>query len=299
MIVNNQLWNSGLINLAAILAFVFGIAAEGSAQILPALPAAAVDTSYPVQTGTTITVPAGGDLQGAIDGAQLGDTIVLQAGATYTGTFTLRPKSGAGWIVIRTSAPDSSLPPQGRRMTPAYAAQLPKIVTPGSAAAIQTAAGAHHYRLVGLEITVGGTGTNYGLVLLGDSSGAQSSLTQVPHSLILDRVYIHGRSSANLLRGVAMNSATSAVIDSYIADVHFAGADSQAICGWNGPGPFKIANNYLEGAGENVMFGGVTNVAKKLSPSGVEPPLTILMRWRMIPVGWPSGAAGTITFILV
>ena len=32
--------------------------------------------------------------------------------------------------------------------------------------------------------------------------------------------------------------------------------DSQAIAGWNGPGPFRIVNNYLEAAGENVMFGG-------------------------------------------
>ena len=26
--------------------------------------------------------------------------------------------------------------------------------------------------------------------------------------------------------------------------------------GWNGPGPFLIENNYLEAAGENIMFGG-------------------------------------------
>jgi hypothetical protein len=26
--------------------------------------------------------------------------------------------------------------------------------------------------------------------------------------------------------------------------------------GWSGPGPFKIVNNYLEAASENVIFGG-------------------------------------------
>ena len=270
MINTSKASNPGwLVSLIAI-AVVIGITSQGLAQTLPALPSKYVDTSYPVQTGTTITVPAGGSLQTAINNAQFGDTIVLQAGATYTGTFTLPAKSGTGWIVIRTSAPDSSIPAQGRRMTPAYAAQLPKIVTPGSAAAIQTAAGAHHYRLVGLEITVATTGTNYGLVLLGDTSGAQSSLSQVPHSLVLDRVYIHGQNSGNLLRGVAMNSANSAVIDSYISNVHFAGADSQAICGWNGPGPFKITNNYLEGAGENVMFGGADPDITNLVPADIE-----------------------------
>jgi glutamine amidotransferase PdxT len=271
VVVFGKRWHSGrLFPLVAVLLLVSGIAVDGTAQTLPALPAKAVDTSYPAQAGATINVPAGGNLQSAINSALPGDTIVLQAGATYTGTFTLPAKSGSGWIVIRTSAPDSAIPAQGRRMTPSYAAQLPKIVTPGSAAAIQTAAGAHHYRLVGLEITVGTTGTNYGLVLLGDSSGAQSSLSQVPHSLILDRVYIHGQNTGNLLRGVAMNSANSAVIDSYISNVHFAGADSQAICGWNGPGPFKITNNYLEGAGENVMFGGADPDISNLVPADIE-----------------------------
>jgi len=48
------------------------------------------------------------------------------------------------------------------------------------------------------------------------------------------------------------------------------GADSQAACGWNGPGPFKIVNNYLEGAGENIMFGGATPSITGLVPSDIE-----------------------------
>src|SRR5467141_1684296 len=99
-----------------------------NAQNLPTLPQRSVDTSYPVMTGTTTDVPSGGDFQGALDRAQYGDTIRLQAGATYSGTFTLPAKSGSGWIIIRTSAPDSSLPAQGQRITPSYASVLPKIV---------------------------------------------------------------------------------------------------------------------------------------------------------------------------
>ena len=63
-------------------------------------------------------------LQQAIDDAQLGTTILLQAGATYTPLddrgFILKNKtSGSGWIIIRTSAPNTSLPPPGTRLTPA------------------------------------------------------------------------------------------------------------------------------------------------------------------------------------
>src|SRR5262249_22462042 len=55
-----------------------------------------------------------------------------------------------------------------------------------------------------------------------------------------------------------------------IADCHEDGADAQAICGWNGPGPFKIEDDYLEGSGENVMFGGADPSIKDLVPSDIE-----------------------------
>jgi hypothetical protein len=262
------------------------------AQILPAGPSKFVDTTYPVMAGATINVPAGGDFQAALNQAQLGDTIVLQAGATYSGSFTLNPKSGSGWILIRTSAADSSLPAQGRRITPSYASVLPKIVATSSAPAIQVARSAHHYRFVGLEITVASSvSLNYGLVALGDDSTSTSS--QIPTNLVLDRVYIHGLPNNNLRRGVAMNSATSAVIDSYISDVHEAGADSQAICGWNGPGPFKISNDYLEAAGENVLFGGADPAVTNLVPSDIE----IRGNYFFKPVSWQS-ASWTVKNIL-
>ena len=71
-------------------------------------------------------------------------------------------------------------------------------------------------------------------------------------------------------RCVALNSASSAVIDSYLSEAHVVGFDSQAICGVNGPGPFKIVNNYLEGSGENIMFGGADPAIRDLVPSDIE-----------------------------
>ena len=218
---------------------------------MPALPRVLLDTAYAPPTGGTVRIiNAGGDLQAALNAAQLGDVITLEAGATFTGNYTLPNKSGSGWIIIRTSAPDASLPPPGTRITPAYASALPKVVSPNSAAAIATLAGAHHYRLIGLEVTIGAgvtsnTGTG-GLVQLGDWP-AQTTLGQVPHDIILDRVYVHGSPAVPLVRCIALNSASTAVIDSYISDAHHQTFDAQAIAGFNGPGPFKIVNNYLEG----------------------------------------------------
>ena len=73
---------------------------------------------------------------------------------------------------------------------------------------------------------------------------------------MFDRSYIHGDPRKGGRRGIALNARDVAVINSHFSDFKEVGADSQAIAGWNGPGPFKIENNYLEAAGENVMFGG-------------------------------------------
>jgi hypothetical protein len=226
--------------------------------------------STPV-TGTTIRVAAGGDFQAALNSAEPGDEIVLEAGATYTGNFVLPAKGGSGkWITIRTSDMDS-LPKEGGRVAPRHAVTMPKIVDPNGNGAISTALDASHYRLIGLEVTVSPDVENaWALVKLGSGGSDQKSLAVVAHHLILDRMYIHGDPSKNCFRCVALNSSHTSVIDSYLADGHAQGYDAQAICGWNGPGPFKIANNYLEGSGENVMFGGADPHIPDLVPSDIE-----------------------------
>ena len=251
-----------------------GTITPGGPAALPELPREYVNTSMPAAAGRTIPVPANGDLQAALDAAQPGDVVTLAAGATYTGNFVLPKKATTGWIIIRPGLPDAALPAEGQRMTPARAssAQLPRILSPNWSPALATAAGANHYRIIGVEIALAGAPTlNYGLVMLGQSgSNGQASIESVPHHLVLDRVYIHGNSSTNLQRCVALNSAMSAVIDSYLSDCHASDADAQAIAGWNGPGPYRIVNNYLEASGENILFGGADPSMAGLVPSDIE-----------------------------
>jgi hypothetical protein len=259
--------------------------AAAQTATLPELPRAGVDVTMPVQSGRIIAVSAGGDVQAALNAAVPGDTVTLAAGATYTGTFTLPLKSGSGWIVIRSSAPDSQLPAVGQRVTPAFAGAMPKLVATGVSPVLKTAPGAHHYRLIGIEIALAPTvSASYGLVTLGESS--QTSLVEVPYALVLDRVYVHGTGTANLRRAVALNSASTAIVDSWLSDAHEAGADAQAIAGWNGPGPFRIENCYLEGAGENVLFGGADPAIANLVPSDI----TIRRNLLSKPAAWKTAA---------
>ena len=57
-------------------------------------------TSTPLAAATH-NVPAGGDLQAALNAAQPGDVITLAPGATYTGNFRLPVKNGDAYIVVR------------------------------------------------------------------------------------------------------------------------------------------------------------------------------------------------------
>ena len=219
--------------------------------------------------GRALSVRAGDDLQSAINSAQPGDVLSLEAGAVFTGNFTLPQKQGTDFIEIRSSAPDADLPPADSRIDPSYKGSMAGLISPNSDPVISTAASAHHYKFTGIEFGIAPSVTiNYGIVVLGSSS--QQTLDVVPHDLILDRCYVHGNPTADVQRGIVLNSAATSVINSYVSDCHGIGFDTQAILGWNGPGPFKIVNNYLEASGENVMFGGADPAIPNLVPSDIE-----------------------------
>ena len=270
----------------------------------PELPRTYVDTAYVAPTGRHLSLHAGDDLQAALDAARPGDVIELAAGAVFTGPFVLPAKSGPGWIILRSSSSD--LLPPGRRVGPEDARLMPKLQA-SSGAVLSTAPGANHYRLIGIEIRPGPAYLTAmrrvmqwlrkpappvspaafleNLVLLGSNDTSTDSL---PHHIIFDRCYIHGDPVVGARRGIAMNSSYTAVIDSYLSDFKEVGEDSQAIAAWNGTGPFKIADDYLEGAGENLMFGGEDPSIPNLVPSDIE----IRGNHFAKPLSWKAGEPG-------
>jgi hypothetical protein len=247
---------------------------DGPAELpIATVPSAMADTPAP---GSLIPVKAGGNLQTALSNAVCGDTIQLQAGATFTGQFTVPAKNCDinHWIIIRTSSPDSALPAEGQRATPCYAGvaslegrpqyTCSKPTNVLAKVQIQTrgdgpfllASGANFYRFVGLEVTRpnGTPGSARLLAGLGTSD-----------HIIVDRSWFHGQQQDETHDGVNLNGMTnSAVIDSYFSDFHCISAtgecvDSHAIAGGTSDtqdGPFKIQDNFLEASGEAVMFGG-------------------------------------------
>jgi hypothetical protein len=233
----------------------------------PELPRVTIETAYVPPGGAVTAVPAGGDLQAALDAAAPGDQLVLEAGAVYRGNFRLPAKTGDDWIVIRTGALDA-LPAEHVRVGPADAAAMPTLETPSDLSVVTTADGAHHYRFIGIQFRPAAGQNVNDLIVLGSASA--TDVAQLAHHIVIDRCLVRGDPAVGGKRGVQLNAAWVAVVDSWIADWKRVGQDTQALLGWNGPGPFKIVNNYLEGAGENVMFGGADAAIVDLIPSDIE-----------------------------
>jgi len=241
----------------------------------PVLPQATVDTTYSLPTGNTWTATNTGSnsaagtgtgnrtgcgLQYALDNCALNDIIEVTGGATYTGQFTLKYKaSGSGWIYIRPST-HASLPAVGTRAVAADASNMAKLTgAAANTATIITENNSCYYRLIGLEITTSSTTALPLQAAVCMIMNSDTSNSTVCNHIIFDRCYIHGSadSAHSGRRGVWMDGENLAVVDSRVSGFYDNGSDSQAILVIQGNGPFKFHNNYLEGASENINFGGV------------------------------------------
>ncbi|MBX4204994.1 MAG: dockerin type I repeat-containing protein [Candidatus Doudnabacteria bacterium] len=281
------------------------------AAVAPELPRVYIDTTYPAlasgRTVRSVKSSCSGvsncttSLQTAIDQAALGDEIVVDAGLKVRGPIVLKNKTtGSGWIVIRTSNL-SGISQPGTRISPSQASAMPKIEAPGSNEnALETEDRAHNYRLVGIEFreAVPSSDANV-FVQLGSLDSYCATVTEpykvcdtsvlanYAYNITLDRVYIHGDPSYDSKRGVGLDSKDTAIIDSYISDIHVVGQDSQAIGSFNGPGPYKIVNNYLEASTENIIFGGDDPRVQNLTASDIE----IRGNYLYKPLSWREGSA--------
>jgi glycosyltransferase involved in cell wall biosynthesis len=105
---------------------------------------------------------------------------------------------------------------------------------------------------------------------------------------VLRHCWIRGDPERGAKRGVTLNGAALVVEDSYLEDFKAAGVETQALAGWNGPGPFRIVNNHVEAAGVNLLLGGADPRIRDLVPADVE----IRGNRFTKPLGWNRHAGG-------
>ncbi len=130
----------GLAGLS-VLGLTAGLTLKRPEKVMRDRPRSVATQSGFTQTGNVISVAANGNLQRALDQAQCGDTIVIDAGTALLAPadqgFVFPAKSGGpctgtadDTITVRT-ANLRSLPPAGQRVGISDAANLAKLVTAG------------------------------------------------------------------------------------------------------------------------------------------------------------------------
>ena len=250
--------------------------------------------------GKQIRLGAGSDLSGAINSAKCGDTILLAAGTSFDiKDLPAKKCDDRHYVTIRTDTPDSKLPPEGARISPAWAgvASLPgrpSYSQPSGGPAklmatlvVKSPSGVtlgDHYRFIGLE-------------WVGEPNPHSTRLatTEGADHIIFDRNWIHPAEGVEMRNGIRMIHGTRfiAVINSYLGGFYCvarsgACTDASALGGGNGDLPIstlKIYNNFIEAAGENILFGGA---ASEVNPTDIEIRRNHLFK----PMLWKEGEPG-------
>ena len=213
-----------------------------------------------------IKVTPGGNVQAAIEQANSGDVVELQAGAVYFGEIKLPNKPLTDFVTIQSSAAANLAP--DKRVGPEHVPLMAKIVArAGGKPAVSAANGANHYRFVGIEFAASTADYNYGLIVLGTG---ERDAARLPHDLEIDRSYLHSFKSGVVRRAIALNSADTTIKNSYIEGFGYPNEEAQGICGWSGTRNVRILNNYIEGGAENIMFGGADPTSADLIPMDIE-----------------------------
>jgi hypothetical protein len=241
-----------------------GGAPNSGGQIIsgPMLPQFTPSVAYPSEAGypAPTAVASGANLQMAITAAGCGTILSLAHGGSWsTATFYSLPNTACAchtdptkWVIIRSDAYVGGST-RGMRIDPSTEyANLAYIVSTDTNYAFSAADNGTSCYWFGPGLDVNENAGNYeGILQWGDVSS-----TNWAHDMVWDHSYAHGRPSTPLIHCIGLNGQYEAVVDSYISDCKQIGQDTQAISSRDGPGGVLIQNNFLEGAGENLLIGG-------------------------------------------
>lgn len=195
----------------------------------------------------TTSVPAGGNLQAALDSAAAGDVITLDSAATYSGQFNFPAKTGPVMLRSSSDLPDQRIGPD---------APLATLVSP-YAAFVAGLAGASNWILDGLKFLPNVAGA-------GEVIQLQDSLNIALRRLVF--VVPAGQQQKRFITG---NGQRVTLAQSHVQGVWKEGQDSQCFAAWDGAGPYTITDNFLEAASENVMFGGADSASADRIPADI------------------------------
>ena len=193
-----------------------------------------VASAVPQAGGSVIDVPAGGNLQQALNAVQPGGTMRLAPGATYVGSFTLPAKNGTEYILITTG--DARCRPPARGSIPSYKPRARD--DPIRQHELRPDDRSRRELLPHRRRRVRSQQERLRRHHRARARGPDDARA-MPHHIELDRVLIAGDPAVGQKRAIAANAANVTIINSDIRDIKAVGQDSQAIAAWNSPGPVR------------------------------------------------------------
>jgi len=189
---------------------------------------------------------------GSLSAALLkGGTIQLAPG-TYTGSF----------LVSNDGTELRGVQPISGRVTPGQTAAV--IITAADALKPAIKVAASHVTLAG--VTIQAVATDRAAVLVG-SPGATDPGEQ-PDDVTFDGIEVLAAANGGR-RGIEAHTRGFTLTHSRVIGFVYQGADAQAFYAANGPGPYNLIDNELQGSGENVMFGGGAIKSPAMVPSNI------------------------------
>jgi hypothetical protein len=228
-------------------------------------------------TGCTSTFTEA-NLQAAINASVGGDSILTPENTTLDVALTLPSHTGASMVTIRTGVTStgtliasSQFPAANIRMTPTLATSSHLTILRAKTNNVpvfkttDTIGSGGYWTLKHLAIT----GNAYGgeaLIQIGSDSnnaGEQDSLARVPAQFNLTQLYIYGNPVSGQFRGIRTHANFVTIQDSYVKDIKST-TEGQGLyvnsfsCGVLAAGNYclTLQNNRIEGAAQNVLFGG-------------------------------------------
>lgn len=183
------------------------------------------------------------DLQRTLAAAQPGTTVFLQQGVQYT----------VGNVRI----------PNGVRLStlgiPNDRALKGNIVVNGSDTIYTSSGATLDHVLV--------SGNSGDMISCGYNDERQTTLEQQPTKVTIVDNHIDGLNAAK--RAIAAHCSGVTIARNHIENIARVGQDTQGVYAVNGSGPFVIEDNYIEAAGENIMFGGDDPRIQGLIPADI------------------------------
>lgn len=206
----------------------------------------------PANSAALTTALAG--LSGKVD-----PIIELTVGQTYTGNFSVPAKNWTGTLIVRSGSlagiPNDFDAGAVSRVGPSHVSSMATITQNSSSPCWSVMADCDDVWHEGLNFIAGTSSTN--LILAGHPNNGVNTIAKIPARIAWVHNVVYGNNLTIALRGLFNETYQSLVAGNYMYGWRGVATEAQAYyCGGYTLGQHDVVNNFLEGGGQCLFYGG-------------------------------------------